>query len=79
MAGDAIPLLARVLQLADIYDALTSERSYKPAYTSLRAMGILRQEAQQGWRDPELVSIFCEVLRDPAMSSLPADFRPRRP
>jgi putative two-component system response regulator len=76
MAGDAIPLLARVLQLADIYDALTSERSYKPAYTSLRAMDILRQEAQQGWRDPELVSIFCEVLRDPAMSSFPLDSGP---
>ncbi len=65
LAGDAIPLLARVLQVADIYDALSSFRAYKPSLGHQQALDILRREASRGWRDPELVSLFCEVFREP--------------
>lgn len=65
MAGETIPLLARILQLADIYDALTSRRSYKSAYTPEEAVAMLAKEAEMGWRDPELVSVFCEMVRQP--------------
>lgn len=65
LSGEQIPLLARILQLADIYDALTSRRSYKSAYTNEEAVAILAKEAQMGWRDPELVSVFCEMIRQP--------------
>jgi putative two-component system response regulator len=65
LAGEEIPLLARVLQLADIYDALTSARSYKEAFQPARAIEILEREAGEGWRDPELVSVFCEIVRQP--------------
>ena len=65
LAGEQIPLLARVLQLADIYDALTSRRSYKSAFGADEAVAMLRKEAAMKWRDPELVSVFVEMVRQP--------------
>jgi putative two-component system response regulator len=62
LAGERIPLLARVLQLADIYDALVTVRPYKRAFTHDEAIAVLDEEARMGWRDPELVSVFCEVV-----------------
>ena len=62
LKGHEIPLLARILQLADIYDALTAVRPYKRAFTSEEASQIMRNEAAKGWRDPELVRVFEDVL-----------------
>ncbi len=67
LRGEDIPLLARILQLADIFDALTSQRSYKQAFPVDEAIRQLRHEAELGWRDPELVSVFCEVVRLPSL------------
>lgn len=64
LAGAEIPLLARVLQLADIYDALTSPRPYKPAYSPADALRILEQETERGWRDPELVARFLRLHQE---------------
>jgi len=61
LAGEAIPLLARILQVADIYDALTTARPYKPAFSHQHAIEIMVEEARRGWRDPELVPLFAEV------------------
>jgi putative two-component system response regulator len=61
LGGEEIPLVARVLQVADIYDALTTVRPYKPAIPSGEALAILEEEAAKGWRDPELVSAFREL------------------
>ncbi len=58
LRSDQIPLLARVLQLADIYDALTSPRPYKPPYKPAEALSIIGKETELGWRDPELVGRF---------------------
>jgi putative two-component system response regulator len=55
LAGEAISLPAQILQCVDIYDALTSTRPYRPAYSHEQACAILRQEAAKGWRDPRLV------------------------
>lgn len=63
--GEQIPLLARILQLADIYDALTSRRSYKSAFAPEEAVRMMGKEAEMGWRDPELVSVFVEMVRQP--------------
>ena len=62
LKGEEIPLLARILQLADIYDALTTARPYKPAFSADEAMQILNSEAERGWRDPNLVATFAEIL-----------------
>lgn len=71
LKGEDIPLLARILQLADIFDALTSQRSYKEAFPVDDAIRQLRHEAEIGWRDPELVSVFCEVVRLPSLQWKP--------
>ncbi|MBV9266946.1 MAG: HD domain-containing protein [Acidobacteriaceae bacterium] len=67
LACDAIPLVARILQFADIYDALTAERPYKRAFTPQQALEIIRSEAAKGWRDPNLLPVFEDVL--PAFAS----------
>ncbi len=61
LAGDAIPLTARVLQVVDVFDALTTERPYKRALSPDRALDILRTEADRGWWDPGIVAAFCTV------------------
>lgn len=58
LKGEEIPLASRVLQVADIYDALTSERPYRKALSRVEALRIMRQEAEQGWRDENLVDTF---------------------
>jgi response regulator RpfG family c-di-GMP phosphodiesterase len=54
--------LARVLQLADIYDALTTARPYKRAFTSEVAIAMMWDETVKGWRDPELMKVFADIL-----------------
>ena len=61
LKGDQIPLLARILQIVDIYDALNTVRPYKLAKTHQESLDLLQQEADRGWRDPELVSLFREI------------------
>lgn len=62
LRGEQIPLLARILQIADIYDAITSRRSYKTAFSSSEALELMRQEVNRGWRDPALFSLFCSII-----------------
>ncbi|MDP5339249.1 MAG: two-component system response regulator, partial [Nodularia sp. (in: cyanobacteria)] len=59
---DDIPLLAQIFQIIDIYDALTSERPYKKAFTSEEAISIMQQETDLGWRNPKLVRQFTEFI-----------------
>jgi HD domain-containing protein len=61
LRGAQIPLLARVLQVADIYDALTSPRPYKHAYPVKQALHIIEKETQAGWRDPGIVTLFFQL------------------
>ncbi len=64
LSGENIPILARILQIADIYDAITSRRSYKPAFSSEAALEVMRQEVDRGWRDPELFELFVGVISE---------------
>ncbi len=60
-AGE-IPLLPRILQVVDIYDALRTARPYKPALGHEQAALTMRAEARSGLWDQELVSDFFKVL-----------------
>ena len=62
LRGDQIPLLARILQLADIYDALTTVRPYKAAFSAEEALSIMMEETGKGWRDPHLVRVFADLV-----------------
>ncbi len=73
LKGEEIPLLARILQLADIYDALTTSRPYKRAISPEEALRVVRSETAKGWRDPKLVDTFADILpmfRSPEASDL---------
>lgn len=61
LRGEQIPLLARVVQVADIYDALISPRPYKPALPAHEAVRILQEETARGWRDPAIVDLFVRL------------------
>jgi putative two-component system response regulator len=63
LEGEGIPLLARILQVADIYDALTSERPYKQALSPEKAFAVMEEEVRRGWRDPELVPLFASTIQ----------------
>lgn len=62
LRGEEIPVLARIVQIADIFDALTTDRPYKPAFTPEYALQVLREEASAGWRDPVLVEAFASIF-----------------
>lgn len=62
LAGEAIPLQARILQIADVFDALTSNRSYRAAFTWTRALEILAEEAGKTV-DPDLQRLFDGMMR----------------
>ena len=57
-----IPLLARVLQVVDVYDALFTARPYKPALGHEQAVATMREEARRGLWDQELVAEFFSML-----------------
>lgn len=62
LRGDAIPLLAQVLGIVDVFDALTTSRPYKAAWPRARAAEELRAEAARGWRRTDLVGAFLGVI-----------------
>jgi putative two-component system response regulator len=59
---DEIPLLARILQVVDVYDALRTARPYKPALKHDPAALTMRKEAESGLWDEELVKEFFALL-----------------
>ncbi|WP_368301570.1 HD domain-containing phosphohydrolase [Kluyvera sichuanensis] len=60
LAGEEIPLEARILALADVYDALRQKRVYKPSFSHESAYEIIVSSAGSHF-DPTLVSLFCEL------------------
>ena len=68
VAGDAIPMSARIVQMADIYDALRSERPYKPSFSHAKTVRIMTQGDDRidphGHFDPALVALFADHHKD---------------
>ncbi len=58
LRGDAIPITARILQIVDVYDALTTERPYKRAFSITDALQTMKQEVAKGWWDPQIFGEF---------------------
>jgi putative two-component system response regulator len=62
LKGEEIPLTARVLQIVDIYDALTTERPYCRALPVTEALKIMEDEVKKGWRDARLFAELKQML-----------------
>lgn len=63
LRGEAIPLLARVFQIVDIYDALINVRPYKKAFSRGKTIATLQREMHQDRYDPALIDVFLSILR----------------
>jgi putative nucleotidyltransferase with HDIG domain len=61
LAGEEIPLAARIFAVADVFDALTSDRPYSPVRSRTEAIEVIRSEAGTQF-DPEVVEAFLEVV-----------------
>jgi putative two-component system response regulator len=66
LRGDAIPITARVLQIVDVYDALTTDRPYKKAFTIPDALQTMKQEVAKGWWDGQVFGEFERLVTDGA-------------
>ena len=60
LAGEDIPLQGRVMAIADVYDALVSERPYKPAFSHEKAIEIIKENSGTQF-DPAIVEVFLKV------------------
>ena len=69
LKGDEILLQSRLMAIVDIYDAVTQERHYKPAYTRSEAMKILGREVEEGKLDRELTRFFLDNIENIEMLS----------
>lgn len=79
LVGEDIPLTARILQVVDVYDALTTDRPYRKALSRECALAVMANEANCGLLDPSLVSHFSHFCRTarlspPMQRSAPADY-----
>jgi putative nucleotidyltransferase with HDIG domain len=63
LAGEAIPFAARILCIADVYDALTSDRPYRAAFSQEKAISIMTAEAGRSF-DPELFPLFLKLCAE---------------
>lgn len=62
LKGDAIPFLAQIIGIVDVYDALTTDRPYRPALEPDTAKEHLKDEAKRGWRRTDLVEHFLATV-----------------
>jgi len=63
LRGDGIPMLAQIMGIVDVYDALTTRRPYRNAMKPEQAFELLLQEVAKGWRRRDLVEAFIDLCQ----------------
>jgi len=63
LQGEQIPLAARIFALIDVYDALLSDRPYRPAWPKAKVRAYLREQAGLHF-DPKVVEAFFKIITD---------------
>jgi putative two-component system response regulator len=61
LLGESIPLMGRIVAIADVFDALTSKRPYKDAFPNEKALQIMKEGKGKHF-DPALLDVFLENL-----------------
>jgi putative two-component system response regulator len=69
LAETAIPFGARILQVVDVFDALTTDRPYRKALAWAEALAILAEETRKGWWDPSIAEAFMALVERRASTS----------
>lgn len=73
LLADSIPYLARVFQILDAFDAMSTERPYKRAFSLEETIRTLQEETEKGYWDPELVAKFVEFIeKNPEAAEMPS-------
>ncbi len=62
LTGDEIPLVAQIMGVVDVYDAVTTRRPYQGPRSAQEAIHILRAQVERGWRRPDLVESFAALV-----------------
>jgi putative two-component system response regulator len=70
LKGDEVPLLAQIVGIVDVYDALTSHRPYRPALTPRNAIDHLIADTETGKFDRRHIDVFLETLSTPAVPAV---------
>ena len=63
LRGEAVPITARVLQIVDVFDALTTDRPYKKAFSLSDALQTMKEEVAKGWWDPTIFDQFERLVK----------------
>jgi len=71
LLGDATPLLAQIMGVVDVFDALTTPRPYRAALPFASAGAELRREVTRGWRRAHLVATFLDQIEDTERTAAP--------
>lgn len=61
LKGEQIPLFARIIGIADMWDALLSDRPYRPARSMVKALEVMIQNS--AWFDPQIFDVFLIIVR----------------
>jgi HAMP domain-containing protein len=64
LEGEAIPLMARIVSIADAWDAMTGDRVYRKGMTVEKALAILEEEQDSGQFDPAMIREFIAMIRE---------------
>jgi putative two-component system response regulator len=68
LSGESIPLTARVLCIADVFDALASDRPYRPAFARDQAIEIMKRDVGKAF-DPSLFDRFLGLISRPGIAA----------
>ncbi len=68
LAGPEIPLAARIISVADVFDALSTDRPYRKAFSRDKCRELMLDEAAQGNLDPDLVQVLLKALTEGAVA-----------
>ncbi len=69
IAGEEIPLAARIVAVADVFDVLTHSRPYKEAWTLEAALDLIKRESGHHF-DPQLAACFLEMITSSGLTNL---------
>jgi putative two-component system response regulator len=71
LRGDDTPLIAQIIGVVDVYEAVTSRRPYQPTQPASEAVHVLHAEAQRGWRRRDVVEAFTELVTQRHFEAVP--------